>query len=134
MVIGERRMDPSQISLFALAEKRLAWTDHRQTVLAENIANADTPGWRARDMSPFATLLAGKSSGLTLIPTAAGHLPGRPPEASTAKQTKGEHAPDGNSVRLDVELSKVVDTESAHEITTDLYMKYIGFFRTALGK
>jgi flagellar basal-body rod protein FlgB len=127
-------MDPSQIGLFALAEKRLAWTDRRQTLLAENIANADTPGWRARDMSPFATLLAGKQPGLALTPTASGYLPGRPPEVGAAMRAKGERAPDGNGVRLDVELSKVADTESAHEMTTDLYMKYMGFFRTALGK
>lgn len=127
-------MDTSQIGLFSLAEKRLAWTDRRQTLLAENIANADTPGWRARDVTPFAQLLEGRSAGLAPAQTDPGHLPGRPVEASLAQRKPGERAPDGNGVRLDVELSKVADTESTHELTTDLYMKYLGFFRTALGK
>ena len=48
-----RVMDPG-IALFDLADKRLAWVDHRQEVLAQNIANANTPGWLARDLAPFA--------------------------------------------------------------------------------
>ncbi len=126
-------MNAPQLSLFSLAEKRLAWTDQRQALLAENIANADTPSWRARDVAPFASVLAQRSSGLALQSTAPRHLPGTPAPGASARRS-GEHAPDGNSVRLDVELSKVADTESAHELTTDIYMKYLGFFRTALGK
>jgi flagellar basal-body rod protein FlgB len=127
-------MDPAQIGLFALAERRMAWTDKRQTLLAENIANANTPGWRARDVTAFAKLLAGSQAPLSPTQTAPGHLPGRPSDAGTTSRSKGERAPDGNTVRLDVELSKVADTEAAHELTTDLYTKYMGFFRTALGK
>ena len=40
-------MDPTQNALFALAEQRLAWTDQRQAVLAQNIANASMPGYQA---------------------------------------------------------------------------------------
>lgn len=127
-------MDTPQISLFALAEKRLAWTDRRQTLLAENIANANTPGWKSRDASPFAQLLVGREAAMAPTRTDSAHLPGRPAEVRVAERRKGETAPDGNSVRLDVELSRIADTEGAHELTTNLYMKYLGFFRTALGK
>jgi flagellar basal-body rod protein FlgB len=44
-----------------LAERRLSWLDGRQRVLAENVANADTPRYRARDVAPFARLLAAES-------------------------------------------------------------------------
>ena len=40
-------MDPKRIGLFDLAERRLAWTDQRRGVLAQNIANANTPGYQA---------------------------------------------------------------------------------------
>ena len=51
-----------------------------------------------------------------------------------AAQSDGETAPDGNGVRLDVQLAKVADTSATQQLTTDLYMKYLGFFRTALGR
>ena len=46
-----------------LAETRLRWLDRRQEVLARNISNADTPGYRARDVTPFAQILARTSFG-----------------------------------------------------------------------
>jgi flagellar basal-body rod protein FlgB len=46
-------------STLALAERRLGWLETRQRVLAQNIANADTPGYRPRDLTDFRRLLAG---------------------------------------------------------------------------
>ena len=127
-------MDPTRIGLFSLAEQRLAWTDRRQTLLAENIANADTPGWRPRDVLPFATLLSGAQRPLTPVQTEPGDMAGLPPEIATAQDSTGPTAPDGNGVQLDMQLSRVADTETTQRLTTDLYMKYLGFFRTALGR
>ena len=45
-------MDPKRIGLFDLAERRLAWADRRQAVLAQNIANANTPGYKPHDLHP----------------------------------------------------------------------------------
>src|SRR5271166_1357419 len=68
-------MDPTKIGLFDLAEKRLAWTAQRQTVLAANIANANTPGFEARDVTSFAQVLSGTG---TMAPaqTQPGHMSG----------------------------------------------------------
>ena len=55
-------MDPTRIALFDLAEKRLAWTAQRQNVLAANIANANTPGFQARDVQSFEKVLAGTAA------------------------------------------------------------------------
>jgi flagellar basal-body rod protein FlgB len=126
-------MDPNQIGLFALAERRLAWADRRQTLLAENIANADTPCWRARDLKPFAALLAGAGQTVTPTLTNPAHLSARRADPA-AEQVRGERAPDGNSVRLDVELSRVADTESAQAFASSIFTKYAGMFRLALGR
>lgn len=125
-------MDLSQIPLFALADRRLAWVGSRQAVLAENIANADTPGWRSKDLQPFAASLS--AAGLSLVATAPGHLPGivAPPSAVAAQQP--ERSPDGNSVAIDKELAKVADTDAAHEIAIGLTKTYLGMFRTAIGR
>ena len=46
----------------------------------------------------------------------------------------GERSPDGNGVRLDIELTHVADTETAHMLVGDLWRKYAGLFRIAAGR
>ena len=126
------RLDSSKFALFDLADRRLAWVDRRQQILAQNVANADTPHFQARDVTPFAAQLA--SAGIVPAQTNPMHLAGTLPAGAKAAPTPGERAPDGNAVSLDVELSKIADTDATHELVGDLYRKYLGFFRTAIGR
>ena len=125
-------MDPTQIPLFELADKRLAWVDRRQTVLAQNIANADTPGWRPRDVKPFDAAL--KAAGVSLAQTDPKHLRGSRSAGGGIVEAASQTEPDGNGVAIDKELTKVAETDSTHELVTDLYKKYLSFFQTALGR
>ena len=125
-------MDTSRIALFDLADKRLAWADQRQALLAQNIANADTPGWRSRDVAPFGAALAQAS--VAPVMTDPKHLPGTLVDSAGVQIATGEHAIDGNGVALDEQLAKVADTDATHELVTDLYAKYLSMFRTALGR
>ena len=126
-------MDLASIPLLDLAERRLAWASRRETVLAQNVANADTPGWQPRDIAPFSAVLGTASAALAR--TDPGHLAGTvDPDllAGTAKPTARE--PDGNAVSLDQELTKVADTETTQSLVTAIYKSYLGMFRTALGQ
>ncbi len=128
-------MDPTNVGIFDLAERRMSYLDHRSAVLAENIANADTPGWKSRDLQPFTAALAqAGASGGTPVRTSTLHLAGTSTHDPGLLVLTGERAPDGNGVRLDAELTKVADTDSAHMLVTDLWKTYLGMFRTALGK
>ena len=123
-------MDAASPDVFAMAEKRLDWIGRRQSVLAQNIANANTPGYAARDIKPFSDFLAAEaeqetSSGFMSVST--GPTPPRDQEAS-------EITLDGNSVELDVQLEKVADTDTAHQLATNLYKKYVGMFQMVIGK
>lgn len=93
----------------------LGLRNHRQELLASNIANADTPNYKARDVD-FKSALAsamgaaggdiGKS--LTMARTSAGHLPGEgeaPYAAMTQYRGEYQGAVDGNTVNMDVERS-----------------------------
>jgi flagellar basal-body rod protein FlgB len=129
-------LDLSSIGLFALAEKRLSWLDRRQALLADNVANADTPGWQPRDLAPFAKTLA-KTAGIGLATTRPGHLAGTfsstlADDADAARPAS--RAPDGNAVSIEDQLMKVADTETSQEMVTNLYTKYLGLFRLALGR
>ena len=124
-------MNPLGIPIFDLAERRLVWAAQRQGLLSQNIANADTPGWRARDVAPFAAQLNRAAAPLRTDPR---HLLPRDPVGHAARRLGGEQAHNGNSVALDVELSKVADTESVHALSTGLFGKYVALFRTAAGR
>lgn len=127
-------MDPSSIPLFDLAARRLAWTNQRQEVLAQNIANVNTPHWQAKDVRPFAAALD-NATGVTLARTDAGHLAGTEDTGTQSLLTPavGVHAPDGNAVSLDEQLTKVADTATQQQIATTLYAKYLSMFSLALG-
>ncbi len=125
-------LDFAQVPLFALADRKLAWIDRRQQLLSQNVANVDTPGWRARDLKPFAALLARPP--LTLASTEGAALPGgNGADAPGSVAPPAELAPDGNGVVLDKELMKEAETDTAHELTVQLTQAYLGMFRTAIG-
>ena len=133
----------STTDIFSLAERRMVWLDRRQATLAQNVANANTPGYRARDSAPFADALAqaGVSQAgapqvgrLPLLQPSAGHLAGRGAMAGTVVVPGRERTATGNTVSLEDELSKVADTASKQDLTASLFRKYNTLFRTALGR
>lgn len=127
-------MDPSGLGLFRLAERRLEWLDQRQRVLAQNIANADTPGYAPRDLPAFEAALRRHAS--QPAATGPGHLSGARPGQAAARIDRSRHETtlDGNRVSLDDQLMKVSDTEIHQGLTSTLYRKYLGLFRIALGR
>ncbi len=129
-------MDASQIGLFGLAERRLGYLERRQQVLAQNIANADTPGWRPRDLRPFKATLA-QTGGTAMLQTRPNHLAGTGPTSAGDLDTSARPsalAPDGNAVSVEDQLMKVADADSSQQLVTNLYQKYLGLFRLALGR
>lgn len=123
-------MDPTDIGLFHLAEQRLAWTDRRQQLLAQNVANANTPGYQPRDLAPFAAALA--SSGLSQ--TSPMHM--APGGHGIGEKTihPTEKSPTGNAVSLEDQLAKVADTAGVHDLVLNLHHKYQSMMRLALGR
>ena len=80
-------MDQTQIGLFDLAERRLSWADRRQGLLAQNIANANTPGYRPHDLRSFASTL--DSTGMWRRWPQPNHMSGT---AGTGQQTEARIA------------------------------------------
>ncbi len=127
-------MDPQRIDLFDLAERRLDWADQRQAVLAQNIANANTPGYKPHDLKSFAATLNDATS-VTLACTQPNHLSGTTGTTQNEVVDRThEQSPDGNAVALDEQMVKLADTETMHELVTTIYRKYLGMFSTALGR
>ena len=128
-------MDLSKGGVLELADRRMRWLDRRQQVLAQNIANAETPGWVARDLRPFADVL---SDGTGAIParTQANHQQGtRDPVLQAAPiATAGARGPNGNTVSAEEQLINIANTESAQATAVNIFRKYVSLFRLALGR
>lgn len=132
-------MDLNRIGLLKALTRRMDWLGERQRVLAENISNADTPGYRARDIKPvsFGELMRGSQLGITARATQPGHLRGLGGTANDQwkRTTTGayETAPNGNTVNLEQQMISVAETQSDHSLMTSLYRKQVGMLRKALG-
>jgi flagellar basal-body rod protein FlgB len=126
-------MDPTQIGLFSLAERRLAWADQRQAVLAQNVANAATPSFQPSDLPSFAGTLDHVSR-LALVRTQLNDLPATTANMVPPAVESSAHGPDGNGVSLDTELMKVADTQTTQSLVTAIYKKYLNMFSEALGR
>ena len=133
-------MDLRKISVIAAASERLSWLGNRQDVLARNIANADTPGYRPHDLKPlrFGEQLRRQVSAPTLAATRDAHLSGtRPPgpihETFEARRSM-ESTPTGNAVVLEEQMAKVNETTLTHQLISRVYHKNLEFLRIAAGR
>ena len=132
-------MDFSNQPLFAMLSQRLNWLTERQKVLAQNIANVDTPGYKPRDLKKlsFEQMVQGASASLPMARTSANDI-GPATSSSlgpndTVKDKPIETTLSGNSVTLDAELMKLSNTASAHTLALNLYHDQLSMFRTVLG-
>jgi flagellar basal-body rod protein FlgB len=134
-------MDLSRIPLFAALKTKMAWLNDRQSILAQNVANADTPHYAAKDLKPidFKTMVAGARTGVRLETTDPGHIAAGA-EGDAAAGFKSDSAkpfevsPSGNGVSLEEQMMKVSETRASYEMALNLYQKQIGMLRTALGR
>lgn len=132
-------MDLGKTALFDMMKGRFAWLSQRQQVLARNIANADTPGYRPRDLESFGfdEMVRSQAGHLNMEMTSPVHLGGqrRPGQAFSEKEDRRpfETAPSGNAVILEEQMAKISETSVTHRLTTELYRKHLGMIRTAIG-
>jgi flagellar basal-body rod protein FlgB len=132
-------MDIGSIPLFQAMAKRMSWLGERQQVLAQNVANADTPGYVPEDLKPqsFRDLVGGGASRPGLAATDTRHFAvgARGASAHAAVEQKGsERTPSGNSVTLETEMMKVGETATQHHLMASLYKRHIAMIRAALGR
>jgi flagellar basal-body rod protein FlgB len=135
----------SGINLFHVAGDRMRYLTERQTVIARNIANADTPGFKAQDLAPFTPVMptsgatsASGSSPLALVQTNAGHLPLEPDAVGSqrgvvADATYGGEKPNGNTVSVEEQMVKSADVANAFAMASAVYAKGIHIMKIATG-
>jgi flagellar basal-body rod protein FlgB len=124
----------SGIDLFRVAADRMRYLTERQSVIGRNVANADTPGYKALDVTPFVPGAPAQGQ-LALTCTQPGHI--APASNSTvAPQTVAAslygEKPDGNSVSIEEQMVKSADVANAFSLASAAYAKGVSLMKISI--
>lgn len=128
-------MDLSKQSLFKMIGVKMAYLAERQKVIAQNIANADTPGYRPRDLKKLSFKDEVHRAALTPVETQANHLaPVTPPEPFKVEQSMRpyETSLDKNGSVLEEQAQKQSQIAGDYQAATTIYKKYLAMYKLVL--
>ena len=131
-------MAVTELPLFSMLKTRMRWLETRQRLLAENVANAETPGYRGRDLkTQDSSRQRQAATSVQMISTNTGHLAGASqtdPNFQADRSQAFEVTPRGNSVSLEEEMMRVAQNQIDHQTAATLYSRSLGLIKTAIGK
>jgi flagellar basal-body rod protein FlgB len=128
-------MTLDDIPVFALLKNRLGYLADRQQVIAQNVANSDTPGYTPMDLKPFTVPGGGGLAPIGVAMTSPMHMT---PPSSVATSAKAVASPDsettlnGNSVVLEEEMMKMTQARSDYDAAVTLYQKSLDIIQLAI--
>jgi flagellar basal-body rod protein FlgB len=129
-------MPISDIPILSMLRERMEWHQERQRVLAENVANADTSNYQAKDLAPpdFSRELSAAS--VSLATTEPGHIAASSggSQFSIDPNARYEVRPRGNSVTHEDEMMKAASNQMDFDAVSDLYTRSLALIKLAVGK
>lgn len=138
---GFAPMDLTKLPLFETLRTRMSYLTARQAVIAENVANANTPGFRAKDVETpdFAALAAGEADGTAMTLTNPLHIASNAGDGSGTQSgfrvrdmPDTEATPNGNSVVLEDQMMKLSSTQMDYSTASQIYKKALSLIRMAV--
>jgi flagellar basal-body rod protein FlgB len=130
-------MPISDIPILSMLRERMQWHQERQRVLAENVANADTPNYRARDLAAPDFAHQVRTAALGLDRTSPAHIgvqSGGGPQFATDSRGRYQIRPRGNAVTHEDEMIKVASNQMDFEAAASLYSHSLALIKLAVGK
>lgn len=125
--------------ILGLVGTKLSYLVQKQSVLAQNVANADTPDYKAKELMPFDSYLGdgakeplrgmAATNDKHIIPASLSGV-----NAKTKRMESFETVPSGNSVDLEQQMMQVSATTIDYQASLAIYQKFTALFRTAIGK
>jgi len=125
-------MDLMKTSLFAGLAGRLQFLAARTSVVAQNIANADTPGYVARDLK--APDFSGRVGAHALKVSDPRHIAAPTGPGAGARPhlaPDGEAALNGNKVSVETQMMKLSETRMDYQLASSVYRKGLDLIRLA---
>ena len=125
------------LNVLRLASGLATYATERQALIAENVANSDTPGYRARDLPDFGAMLDQSLPAFAAKTTRPGHIPfGASALGAEARPEaiEGADVPNGNSVSIEDQMMRAAGIRQSHEMAMGVYSKSLEILRASLGK
>ncbi len=122
-------------NLLDVLTQKMSYLNQKQAMLAENVANADTPGYKQLDMKPFSFGDALKQASIGMATTDPRHIiPASMSgvNASTFQSKQGEVVSSGNTVDIEDQMMEVSKTAGEYQQAASLYHKWTGLFKIAI--
>lgn len=125
-----------KIEMMRMARAMGQHVAERQTIVARNIANADTPGYKAQDLQAFEDSYRGRNDIPALRTTDERHLstPDWSPAAARVTSAETGVSPNGNSVSLEDEMLKAAELKREHDLSLGIYRSALELMRTSIGR
>ncbi len=133
-------MSGTSLPLFSALADKMRWHQTRQTLLAENIANAETPRYRGRDLAPFSLESEARNlrqPSVATVTTSPMHISAQGVETTafdSRELNNFEITPEGNGITLEDEMMKVTANQMDYQAVTTLYTRSVKLLRSALGR
>jgi flagellar basal-body rod protein FlgB len=135
VLAGGVSMSSSISGLLDVIAQKMSYLTQKQSVLAENVANADTPGYKQLDMQPFTFGDAMRQTNVGMTTTDPRHIVPASMAGVNAKTFAvkgGETLASGNSVDLEDQMMAVSKTGADYQTMTSIYHKMAGMFKIAI--
>lgn len=122
------------LDIFRMSSAMASHAGRRQALTAQNMANVDTPGYRAQRMASFADLTESTDQHPALRATRPGHLWGTGAEVAQARITveRDNPAPDGNTVSAEREMLESVSAKREHDRALAIYKSALTILHSTL--
>jgi flagellar basal-body rod protein FlgB len=132
-------MDVQEPALNTMMKTHMKYMAQRQKVIAQNIANIDTPGFKASDTKKldFSDLVNAQSNRLAMTATSPQHMQGTLGNDGSFETIKDrdtfETSPTKNNVVLEDQMGKISDTGAQYQLSSSMMRKFTQLYRTAAG-
>ena len=130
-------MPMTDIPILTMLRERMQWQQARQQVLAENVANADTPDYQAKDLAPLDFSRELSTASVSLDRTNPNHIAaasGADSQFATGGGGPYEVRPRGNTVSHEDEMMKAASNQMDYDAVTSLYTRSLALIKIAIGK
>jgi flagellar basal-body rod protein FlgB len=125
-----------QIEIMRMAKELAVHAAARQSIISSNVANADTPGFKAGDLRSFSETYRSSDREIPMRASRPGHVmeTARSAVAERVPDLNAEPSPNGNTVSLETELVRSASAKRQHDVSLAVYRTSLDILRSALGR
>lgn len=125
-----------KLNILSIANGLSTHASARHSAVAQNVANADTPNYKAKDIAPFSDVFSAKGTSQDMKATRRGHFSNS--ETTTrlvaTKSPDDQTSPNGNNVSLENEMVKAAEVKHQFDLALSVYSKSLDILRTSIGR